>query len=59
MRGQAKAVVKEMADFMDELSIAIYDRSQSYIPFLVANGDGNALMQFLKLALKRQGEDNR
>jgi hypothetical protein len=56
MRGQAQTLVKEMADFMNELSMAIYDKSQSYMPFLVANGDGNALMQYLKLALKGREE---
>jgi len=57
MRGEAQQVVGEIADFMNEFSLAILGQSQVYMPFLVADGDGSALMRYLKLALKAQEKE--
>jgi hypothetical protein len=51
-RSQAEAAVREIAGFMNEFSIAMLDASQAYVPFMVAHGDGNALMVYLKQAKK-------
>jgi hypothetical protein len=57
MRGEAQRVVREIADFMNEFSLAILGQSQAYMPFLVADGDGSALMRYLKLARKAQEKE--
>lgn len=54
MRGEAQIVVREIAEFMNEFSLAILDSSQAYVPFLAAHGDGVALMRYLKEAVKKR-----
>ncbi len=47
-REEAEAAIHEIADFMNEFSIKKLIGEQVYKPFMFAQGDGNALMQFLK-----------
>jgi hypothetical protein len=56
-RAQAAAAAKEIVDFMNEYSLAILGGSQSYMPFLVARGDGNALLQYLKQGIEAQEKE--
>ena len=57
MRGQAQMVIREIAEFTNQLSLAILGGPQSYMPFIAAHGDGTALMQYLKIAMKNQNEE--
>jgi len=51
-RVHAESAIREIVGFMNEFSITMLGTSQSYVPFMVAHGDGNALMQHLKKAMK-------
>jgi hypothetical protein len=56
-RKQAAAAIQEVTDFINEYSEAILGGIQSYVPFLVAHGDGNALLQQLKQGIEAQHKE--
>jgi hypothetical protein len=56
-RKQAEAAISEVTAFMNEFSIHMLDGEQIYRPFMVARGDGNALMQFLKRAVESDNNE--
>lgn len=47
-RMQAENAIKEVADFMNEYSLGLFDSEQKYVPFMVAQGDAKALLRHLK-----------
>jgi hypothetical protein len=56
-RSQVAAAIQEIADFINGYSLAILGGSQSYMPFMVARGDGNALLQYLKKGIEAQDKE--
>jgi hypothetical protein len=56
-RKQAATAIQEVTDFINEYSAAILGGIQSYVPFLVSRGDGNALLQQLKQGIEAQHKE--
>jgi len=49
-KNHVQAAVDELAAIMNEVSLSLMDSVQAYKPFMVAHGDGNALMEMLERA---------
>jgi hypothetical protein len=56
-RAKAAAAIQEITDFINEYSEAVLGSFQSYVPFLAARGDGNALLQYLKQGIEAQQKE--
>jgi hypothetical protein len=56
-RQQAEDAIREVAEFMNEYSLHILNGQQAYRPFMIAHGDGTALMQFLKRATESRNNE--
>lgn len=56
-RAQAAAAIQEITEFINQYSEVILGTIQAYKPFLVARGDGNALLQQLKRNMDTQEKE--
>jgi hypothetical protein len=58
LRNQAARAIQEITDFINEYSESILGSFQSYMPFITAHGDGNALLQYLKQGIDAQEKES-
>ena len=56
-RKQAEAAISEITDFINEFSISKSIGEQIYKPFMIAHGDGNALLRFLKRGVESENNE--